>query len=67
VREQVDVDLGVLRATVRFLEGRSEKARLLQLKAIADELEVHLRAELDLNEEAHNAELIANLIAGYET
>jgi ubiquinone biosynthesis protein len=67
VREQVDVDLGVLRTTVGFLEGRSEKARLLQLRAIADELEVHLRSELDLNEEAHNAELIANLIADYDT
>ncbi len=67
VREQVDVDLGVLRTTVRFLEGRSEKARLLQLKAIADELEVHLKAELDLEEEAHNADLIAKLIADYDT
>jgi ubiquinone biosynthesis protein len=28
---------------------------------------VHLRAELDLNEEAHNAELIAGLIADYDT
>jgi len=67
VLEQVEVDLDVLRTTVGFLEGRSERARLLQLKAIADELEVHLRAELDLNEEAHNAELIAGLIADYDT
>src|SRR5207237_893446 len=35
-------------------------------RALADELEVHLRAELDLVEEASNAELVARLLEDYE-
>jgi ubiquinone biosynthesis protein len=50
VMEQVDVDLDVLRSTVGFLHKHSETAQLLQLEALADELEVHLRGELDLTE-----------------
>jgi ubiquinone biosynthesis protein len=66
VVEQVDVDLALLRTTARLLAGHSETAQLLQLEALADELEVHLRAELDFEEEAHNTELIARLVADYE-
>jgi predicted unusual protein kinase regulating ubiquinone biosynthesis (AarF/ABC1/UbiB family) len=66
VIEQVDLDLDVLRSTVDFLESRSETAQLLQLRALADELEVHLRAELDFVEEASNAELVRSLVSEYE-
>lgn len=66
VFEQVEVDLSLMRSTAKTLEGRSETAQLLQLEALADELEVHLRAELDFVEEASNAELIAQLVAEYE-
>jgi len=66
VVEQVDVDLRLVRSAVDFLEKRSETAQLLQLRALADELEVHLRAELDFVEEAHNTELIARQLAGFE-
>src|SRR5438105_2021913 len=66
IAEQVALDLDVLRSTARLLEKRSEAAQLLQLEALADELEVHLRAELDFAEEAHNAELIAGLVSEYE-
>src|ERR687886_536323 len=66
VVEQVDLDLDVIRATAGLLERRSESAQLLQLEALADELEVHLRAELDFREEAHNTELIARLVTDYE-
>jgi predicted unusual protein kinase regulating ubiquinone biosynthesis (AarF/ABC1/UbiB family) len=59
VEEQVAIDVGVLRTTAGLVEGRSQTARLLQLSALADELESHLRAELDFTEEAWNAELIA--------
>jgi|SRR5215218_2047941 len=52
--EQVDLDLDLVRSAVEFLEKRSTTAQLLQLRALADELEVHLRAELDFVEEAHN-------------
>src|SRR3954451_17462843 len=65
VLEQVDVDLDVLRTTVRFLHKHSETAQLLQLEALADELEVHLRGELDLTEEAHNTELIGRVVADF--
>jgi predicted unusual protein kinase regulating ubiquinone biosynthesis (AarF/ABC1/UbiB family) len=65
VLEQVDVDLDVLRSTVKFLHRHSETAQLLQLEALTDELEVHLRAELDLTEEAHNTELVAQTVAEF--
>jgi ubiquinone biosynthesis protein len=67
VMEQVDVDLDLMRSTVRFLHRHSEKAQLLQLEALADELEVHLRGELDLSEEAHNTELVGAAIADFPT
>src|SRR2546423_670591 len=65
VVEQVDLDLDVIRSTASLLERRSEAAQLLQLEALADELEVHLRAELDFREEAYNTELIGRLVADY--
>jgi ubiquinone biosynthesis protein len=66
IEEQVEVDLALLRRTASLLERRSERAQLLQARALADELEVHLRGELDLAEEANNAELIAGLLEDYE-
>jgi ubiquinone biosynthesis protein len=62
--EQVEQDLDLLRATARMLDRHSEAAQLVQVEALADELEVHLRAELNLEEEAYNAELIGRLIDG---
>jgi ubiquinone biosynthesis protein len=66
VVEQVELDLAVLRSTASLVAGHSETARLLQIEALADELELHLRAELDFFEEAHNTELIARLVGEYE-
>jgi len=66
VLEQVELDLELLRRTVALLEGRSETARLLQLGALADELESHLLSELNFFEEANNVELIAGLVADYD-
>jgi ubiquinone biosynthesis protein len=66
VLEQVELDLGLLRSTASLVAGHSETAQLLQIRALADELEVHLRAELDFVEEAHNTELIARLVEGYD-
>src|SRR5581483_1645859 len=65
IREQVDLDLELLRKTAAIAERRSGTARLLQLNALAEELEQHLLGELDLVEEAHNAELIAAVLADY--
>jgi ubiquinone biosynthesis protein len=64
--EQVERDLDVIRSTVSFLEEYSETAQLLQLRALADELDSHLRAELDFVEEASNTELIARLLEDFE-
>ena len=64
--QQVELDLDVIRSTARLLEGRSKTAQLLQLDALADELEAHLRGELDLTQEAHNAEIVARLVEPYE-
>ena len=63
--EQVEIDLDLLRSAAGMLERRSETARLLQLEALADELETHLRSELNLVEEASNAELIAKSVDGF--
>ena len=62
--ELVAVDLDLLRATANAIEVRSETGRLLQLRALADELESHLNGELDFVEEAHNTEVIGRLVAG---
>src|SRR5438876_4409855 len=66
IEEQIDLDLALLRSTAGLLEARSERAQLLQARALADELEVHLRAELDFVEEASNAELVAQLLEDYD-
>jgi len=65
VVERVNEDLDLIRATARLLHRHSEAAQLVQVEALADELEVHLRAELNFEEEAHNAELIASFAAGH--
>jgi ubiquinone biosynthesis protein len=66
IEDQVEVDLDLLRTTAATLERRSERAQLLQARALADELEVHLRGELDFVEEAGNAELVARLVADFD-
>jgi ubiquinone biosynthesis protein len=66
VVEQVELDLALLRSSARLIAGHSETAQLLQLEALADELEVHLLAELDFLEEAHNTELVQRLVADFE-
>jgi ubiquinone biosynthesis protein len=64
--EQVALDLELLRSLTSIAEGRSETARLLQLGALAEELEAHLAAELDFVEEAHGSEVIGDLVAEFE-
>jgi ubiquinone biosynthesis protein len=66
IERQIDLDLALLRSTAELLESHSERAQLLQARALADELEVHLRGELDFVEEASNAELVARLLTEYE-
>jgi ubiquinone biosynthesis protein len=66
IEEKVELDLSVLRSSARLAAKRSETAKLLQLEALADELELHLRAELDFVEEAHNTELIAGVVERFE-
>ena len=67
VREQVEQDLDLLRTTALMAEKRSESARLLQLAPLAEEVETHMRAELDFREEASNAELVRRLVEGYDS
>jgi ubiquinone biosynthesis protein len=66
VVDQVELDLALLRSTVRLAARRSETARKIQLEELAEELELHLRAELDFLEEAHNTELVRKLVETYE-
>ncbi|MGH3002903.1 MAG: ABC1 kinase family protein [Gaiellaceae bacterium] len=63
--DRVRIDLDLLRKSASIAEGHSGTARLLQLNALADELEQHLMDELDFREEAHNAELIAQVLSEY--
>ena len=63
--DEVQLDLDLLRKTASIAESHSDTAQLLQLNALADELEQHLLGELDFREEAHNAELIAEVIDEY--
>jgi predicted unusual protein kinase regulating ubiquinone biosynthesis (AarF/ABC1/UbiB family) len=62
IEEQVALDLELLRSLTAFAENRSELARLVQMGALADDLEAHLSAELDFVEEAHGSELIAKVV-----
>lgn len=66
IEEKIELDLALLRTTAEQLERRSERAQLLQARALADELESHLRSELDFVEEANNTEVIAKLLVDYE-
>jgi predicted unusual protein kinase regulating ubiquinone biosynthesis (AarF/ABC1/UbiB family) len=66
IERQVDLDLALMRSTAEVLESRSERAQLLQARALADELEVHLRNELNFVEEANNAELVAGFLRDYD-
>jgi ubiquinone biosynthesis protein len=66
VVEQVELDLAVLRSTVRIAARHSEAAQRIQLEDLADELELHLRAELDFLEEAHNTELVRGLVERFD-
>jgi ubiquinone biosynthesis protein len=66
VVEQVELDLSVLRSTVRLMARRSEAAQRVQLEELAEELELHLRAELDFVEEAHNTELVRGLVEQFD-
>ena len=66
VVEQVELDLALLRSTVRLTAHRSETAQRVQLEELAEELEVHLRAELDFVEEAHNTELVRGLVEPFD-
>lgn len=65
VLEQALVDLDLLRSAADFLERRSGQAQILQLSALAEEVDVHLRAELDFVEEANNTELVGRLVEGH--
>jgi len=66
IEEQVEVDLSLLRRTAAFMEEHSEAARIIQMHALAEELDAHLRAELDFVDEANSTELIAAELADYE-
>jgi ubiquinone biosynthesis protein len=66
IEEQIELDLALLRSSAELLEKRSERAQLVQARALADELEAHLRAELDFIEEANNTETIERILVDYE-
>jgi predicted unusual protein kinase regulating ubiquinone biosynthesis (AarF/ABC1/UbiB family) len=66
VVEQVELDLALLRSTVRLVARHSEAAQRVQLEELADELEFHLRGELDFVEEAHNTELVSRLVERFD-
>jgi predicted unusual protein kinase regulating ubiquinone biosynthesis (AarF/ABC1/UbiB family) len=64
--ERVEQDLSLIRSTARLLDKHSEAAQLVQVEALADELEVHLLGELDFEEEAHNSDVIRSFLVDNE-
>ncbi|MDQ2967777.1 MAG: AarF/UbiB family protein [Actinomycetota bacterium] len=66
IEERIELDLALLRSTAELFERHSERAQLLQARALADELEVHLVSELDFVEEANNTEIVAGILAEFE-
>jgi predicted unusual protein kinase regulating ubiquinone biosynthesis (AarF/ABC1/UbiB family) len=62
IEQEVALDLELVHSLTSFAEGRSQTARLLQLAALADDLDSHLSTELNFVEEAHGSELIARII-----
>ncbi len=65
VLEQAKVDLNLLRSSADFLERRSDRAQILQVSALAEEVEQHLLGELDFTEEANNTELVGRMFADH--
>jgi predicted unusual protein kinase regulating ubiquinone biosynthesis (AarF/ABC1/UbiB family) len=65
IEHQVAIDLDLLRRTAALGEGHSETARMIQLSALAEELETHLLGELNFVEEANSTELIAAQFADH--
>jgi ubiquinone biosynthesis protein len=65
VLEQARIDLDLLRSAADLIERRSTTGQLLQLSALADDVDQHLVAELDFAEEANNTELIARSIGDH--
>ena len=55
IEEQIELDLALLRSTAELFERHSERAQLLQSRALADELEAHLRADKNLTPETAKA------------
>ncbi|MDQ3067446.1 MAG: AarF/UbiB family protein [Actinomycetota bacterium] len=66
IEAAVALDLELLQSLTSLAENRSRTARLLQLSAIAEELESHLATELNFVEEAHGSEQIAKIISEHE-
>lgn len=66
IEAAVELDLALLRRSARLAAKKSETADLVQVEALADELEVHLRDELNFVEEAHNTELVAGIVERFE-
>jgi ubiquinone biosynthesis protein len=66
IEQKIELDLALMRSTAELLERRSERAQLLQARSLADELETHLRAELDFVEEANNTEIIGRTLTRYD-
>ena len=63
IEEQVELDLELLRSTAALLERRSQTAAVLQLDALAEELEAHLTRRARPRRGGHNTELIAEIVA----
>lgn len=65
VLQQAKIDFDLLRSAADLIERRSETGQLLQLSALAGDVEQHLLAELDFTEEANNTAVIGRSLAGH--
>lgn len=62
----VEQDLQIIEQLTRRVDARFDAARLLQLRAVADELNWSLHRELDMRADAANGRLIHEVLLGHD-
>jgi ubiquinone biosynthesis protein len=63
IKEIVENDLEIISGLVRFIEHRSERARLYNLSDLVDEFSITLRQEMDYTREGRHADQLRQCLA----
>lgn len=65
IRSVIENDLEIIAGLVRFIEQRSERARLYNLSDLVDEFSITLRQEMDYTREGRNGDQLKQNLAGF--